>query len=270
MKKIRLDQLLYDRGLTGSRERARTSIMAGLVYVNGQKVDKPGTAVPDDAEVELRGDAIPYVSRGGLKLAKALRVFPVSPEGCVCMDCGASTGGFTDVMLQNGASKVYAVDVGYGQLAWKLRGDARVVCLERTNIRYIDEKQIPEPIDFAAADLSFISLRLVLGAVCARLKPHGTMICLVKPQFEAGKEKVGKKGVVRDPAVHREVLEDFAAYSRQAGFGLRGLDYSPIRGPEGNIEYLAWIEKDGESIPTPDLAQLVEASHAAHGKEDGE
>ena len=269
MKKIRLDQLLFDRGLTPSRERAKTSIMAGLVYVNGQKADKPGMAVALDAAVEVRGEALPYVSRGGLKLEKALRVFPVSPAGCVCMDCGASTGGFTDVMLQNGAAKVYAVDVGYGQLAWSLRNDPRVVCLERTNIRYINEELIPESVDFAAADLSFISLRLILGAVYARLRPHGNMICLVKPQFEAGKEKVGKKGVVRDPAVHREVLEDFLVYARQAGFGLRGLDYSPIRGPEGNIEYLAWIEKDGESITPPDLGALVEASHAAHGK-DGE
>ena len=270
MKKIRLDQRLFDLGLTESRERARTSIMAGLVYVNGQKADKPGMAVGEDAKVELRGEALPYVSRGGLKLEKALRVFPVSPKGCVCMDCGASTGGFTDVMLQNGAKKVYAVDVGYGQLAWSLRCDPRVVCLERTNIRYIDEETIPELIDFATADLSFISLRLVLGTVYARLKPHGNMICLVKPQFEAGRDKVGKKGVVRDSAVHRQVLEDFIAYSRQAGFGLRGMDFSPIRGPEGNIEYLAWIEKDGESVTPPDLTALVEASHAAHGKDDGQ
>ena len=270
MKKIRLDQLLFDRGLTESRERAKTSIMAGLVYVNGQKADKPGMAVLPEAAVELRGGALPYVSRGGLKLEKALRVFPISPQGCVCMDCGASTGGFTDVMLQNGAAKVYAVDVGYGQLAWSLRSDPRVVCLERTNIRYIDGDAIPEPIDFATADLSFISLRLVLGAVYARLRSHAAMVCLVKPQFEAGKDKVGKKGVVRDSAVHREVLEDFLGYSREAGFGLRGLDFSPIRGPEGNIEYLAWIEKDGKSIDAPDLAALVEASHAAHGKDDRE
>lgn len=267
MKKIRLDQLLFDRGLTPSRERARSSIMAGLVYVEGQKADKPGMGVAEDARVELRGESLPYVSRGGLKLAKALRVFDVSPRGCVCMDCGASTGGFTDVMLQNGAVKVYAVDVGYGQLAWSLRSDPRVVCLERTNVRYLTGDTIPEPIDFATADLSFISLRLVLGAVRDRLKPHGNMICLVKPQFEAGKDKVGKKGVVRDGAVHREVLADFIAYSREAGFGLRGLDYSPIRGPEGNIEYLAWIEKDGESIAPPDLEALVEASHDAHGKD---
>ena len=267
MKKIRLDQLLFDRGMTESRERAKTSVMAGLVYVNGQKADKPGMAVSEDAELELRGDALPYVSRGGLKLEKALRVFPVSPEGFVCLDCGASTGGFTDVMLQNGAAKVYAVDVGYGQLAWKLRNDPRVVCMERTNIRYVTPADIGEPVSFAAADLSFISLRLILGPVRELLSPGGEMICLVKPQFEAGREKVGKKGVVRDSAVHRQVLEDFAEYARAAGFGLRGLDYSPIRGPEGNIEYLAWLRKDGESIVLPDLQALVEASHAAHGKE---
>ena len=270
MKKIRLDQLLFDRGLTPSRERAKTSVMAGLVFVDGQRADKPGMAVAEDANVELRGEALPYVSRGGLKLEKALRVFDVSPRGRVCLDCGASTGGFTDVMLQNGAAKVYAVDVGYGQLAWSLRSDPRVVCLERTNIRYVTGETIPEPVGFAAADLSFISLRLVLGAVRELLVPHGDMICLVKPQFAAGKDKVGKKGVVRDPAVHREVLETFLAYSRQAGFGLRGLDYSPIRGPEGNIEYLAWIEKDGQSVETPDLTALVEASHAAHRKDDRE
>lgn len=268
MKKIRLDQLVFDRGMTESRERARTSIMAGLVTVNGRKADKPGMAVPEDAEVELRGDSIPYVSRGGLKLEKALRVFRITPEGHTCLDCGASTGGFTDVMLQNGARKVYAVDVGYGQLAWKIRNDPRVVCLERTNIRYITKKEIPESIDFAAADLSFISLSLILGAVYELLAPSADMVCLVKPQFEAGKEKVGKKGVVRDPSVHREVLEDFIDYSSRIGYGLRGLDYSPIRGPEGNIEYLAWIRKGSGSIDPPDLSALVEASHAAAGKEE--
>ena len=268
MKKCRLDQLLYDRGLTPSRERARTSVMAGLVYVNGQKETKPGTFVAEDAKIELRGEQLPYVSRGGLKLEKALRVFPVDVKGKICIDCGASTGGFTDVLLQNGAQKVYAVDVGYGQLAWSLRQDERVVCMERTNIRYVTPEQIGEPLEIAVADLSFISLRLVLSAVRELLKPSGQMICLVKPQFEAGKEKVGKKGVVRDSAVHLEVLEDFLDYSAKTGFGLKGLDFSPIRGPEGNIEYLAWLEKDAESIPAPDLAALVESSHAAHGKEN--
>ena len=268
MGKIRLDQLLFEKGFTESRERAKTSVMAGLVYVNGQKETKPGTFVPEDAILELRGEVIPYVSRGGLKLEKALRVFSIAPEGYTCLDCGASTGGFTDVLLQNGAKKVYAVDVGYGQLAWSLRNDPRVVCMERQNIRYITHEQIPEAVDFAAADLSFISLRLVLGTVYALLKDAGQMVCLVKPQFEAGKEKVGKKGVVRDPAVHREVLEDFLRYSRETGFGLLGLDYSPIRGPEGNIEYLAWLEKDGKGISAPDLAALVEMSHTAFRKEE--
>ena len=269
MKKQRLDQLVFEKGLTESRERARTSIMAGLVYVNGQKETKPGTFVDPDAPVELRGEQLRYVSRGGLKLEKALRVFPVDVSGAVCVDCGASTGGFTDVLLQNGARKVYAVDVGYGQLAWSLRQDPRVVSMERTNIRYVTPDQIGQRADIAVADLSFISLRLVLGPVRALLKADGEMICLVKPQFEAGKEKVGKKGVVRDPDVHREVLEDFIGYSREAGFGLKGLDYSPIRGPEGNIEYLAWLRKDSESIAMTDIAALVEASHAAHGKESG-
>lgn len=269
MKKQRLDQLVFEKGLTESRERARTSIMAGLVYVNGQKETKPGTFVDPDAPIELRGEQLRYVSRGGLKLEKALRVFPVDVSGAVCVDCGASTGGFTDVLLQNGARKVYAVDVGYGQLAWSLRQDPRVVSMERTNIRYVTPDQIGQRADIAVADLSFISLRLVLGPVRALLKADGEMICLVKPQFEAGKEKVGKKGVVRDPDVHREVLEDFIGYSREAGFGLKGLDYSPIRGPEGNIEYLAWLRKDSESIEMTDIAALVEASHAAHGKESG-
>ena len=270
MKKIRLDQLLFDRQLTESREKAKTTIMAGLVYVNGQKETKPGTAVLPEAEIEVRGSALPYVSRGGLKLEKALRVFPVTPRDGICLDCGASTGGFTDVMLQNGARKVYAVDVGYGQLAWSLRQDSRVVCMERTNVRYLTKNEIPETVDFATADLSFISLRLILPAVFQLLRDQGDMICLVKPQFEAGKEKVGKKGVVRDPDVHREVLESFLDYSTQAGFSLQGLDFSPIRGPEGNIEYLAWMKKGGESIPAPDLKALVEASHAAHGKDDSQ
>ncbi len=267
MKKVRLDQLIYDRGLAESRERAKTSVMAGIVYVNGQKETKPGTAVPEDAEVEVRGAVIPYVSRGGLKLEKALQVFPVDPKGAICVDCGASTGGFSDVLLKNGASKVYAVDVGYGQLAWSLRNDPRIVCMERTNIRYVTHQEIPEEMDLAVADLSFISLRLVLGPIYGLLKDHGQVICLVKPQFEAGKEKVGKKGVVRDSSVHVEVLENFCVFAREAGFGLKGLDYSPIRGPEGNIEYLAWLEKDGEDGPAPDIQALVEASHREHGKD---
>ena len=267
MKKVRLDQLVFDKGLTPSRERARTSIMAGLVFVNGQKETKPGTPVPEDAEISVKGDAIPYVSRGGLKLEKALKVFPIDPTGWICADCGASTGGFTDVLLQNGAAKVYAIDVGYGQLAYKLRQDERVVCMERTNVRYVTHEQVPDLIDLATADLSFISLRLVLPAMWGLLRDHGYAVCLVKPQFEAGREKVGKKGVVRDPSVHEEVLRDFVDFSEEAGFALQGLDFSPIRGPEGNIEYLAWLEKNGAGSFVPDIPALVEASHAAHGKD---
>ena len=270
MKKIRLDQLVFDKGLAESRERAKAYIMAGSVYVNGQKETKPGTSVPEDAAVEMRGETLPYVSRGGWKLEKALRVFPIDVSSSVCIDCGASTGGFTDVLLKNGAAKVYAVDVGYGQLAWSLRTDPRVVCMERTNIRYATHEQIPEEMEGAVADLSFISLRLVLGAVCALLKPGGEMVCLVKPQFEAGKDKVGKKGVVRDPAVHADVLCEFLRYAPECGFGVRGLDFSPIRGPEGNIEYLAWLKKGADSIPEPDIEALVAASHAAHGKDSNQ
>ena len=268
MKKIRLDQLVFEKGLTESRERAKTSIMAGLVYVNGQKELKPGTSFAEDVTIELRGEVIPYVSRGGLKLEKALRVFPIRPTGMTCLDCGASTGGFTDVLLKNGAEKVFAVDVGYGQLAWSLRTDPRVVCMERTNVRYLTREQIPDEIDLAVADVSFISLRLILPAVNELLRENGQMVCLVKPQFECGKEKVGKKGVVRDPAVHKEVLDDFLIYSAEAGFTLRGMDFSPIRGPEGNIEYLAWMEKGGGDPYIPDTAAVVRSSHQAHGGSD--
>ena len=265
--KERLDVLLVARGLAETRSKAQAIIMSGEVYVDGQKVDKAGADIPLEAEIEVRGSTCPYVSRGGWKLEKALRVFPVDVKDAVCIDCGASTGGFTDVLLQSGAAKVYAVDVGYGQLAWSLRTDPRVVCMERTNIRYVTHEQIPEEMDVAVADLSFISLRLILGAVGALLKPEGEMVCLVKPQFEAGKDKVGKKGVVRDPAVHAEVLREFLRYAPECGFGVRGLDFSPIRGPEGNIEYLAWLKKGAESIPEPDIDALVAASHAAHGKD---
>lgn len=267
MKKIRLDQLIFDKGLAESRERAKAYIMAGHIYVNGQKETKPGTSVAEDATIELRGETLPYVSRGGWKLEKALRVFPLNVQNAVCIDCGASTGGFTDVLLKNGAAKVYSVDVGYGQLAWSLRTDPRVVCMERTNIRYVTHEQIPEEMDIAVADLSFISLRLVLPAICALLKPGAPMVCLVKPQFEAGKEKVGKKGVVRDPAVHAEVLREFLRYAPECGFGVKGLDFSPIRGPEGNIEYLAWLEKGAAGIPDVDVEALVTASHEMHGKD---
>lgn len=202
MKKIRLDQLVFDLGLAESRERAKTTVMSGLVFVNGQRADKPGMQVSPDVNVEVKGTALPYVSRGGLKLEKALKVFPIDVNGKVCIDCGASTGGFTDVLLKNGAAKVYSVDVGYGQLAWSLRNDERVVNMERTNIRYISSEQIPEPLDICVMDLSFISVKLVLPAVCALLKDDAQLVCLIKPQFEAGREEVGKKGVVRDKAVH--------------------------------------------------------------------
>lgn len=262
MKKVRLDQLVFDLGLTESRERAKTTVMSGLVYVNGQKADKPGMQVAPDVKVEVRGDALPYVSRGGFKLEKALSVFPVDPTGLVCIDCGASTGGFTDVLLKNGASKVYAVDVGYGQLAWSLRNDARVVSMERTNVRYLTPEQIPEPLDLAVMDLSFISVRLILPAVYPLLKDNAAVVCLIKPQFEAGREEVGKKGVVRDRSVHLSVLNTFLDFVPTVGFTTLGLDYSPIKGPEGNIEYLAYLRKG--SYPAAELnpVQIVEQSHA--------
>ncbi len=261
MKKIRLDQLVFDKGLTESRERARTTVMAGLVFVNGQRVDKPGTAVDPEAKIEVHGETLPFVSRGGYKLDKALKVFPVDPAGKVCLDCGASTGGFTDVLLQHGAGKVYAVDVGYGQLAWKLRTDERVVNLERTNLRYITEEQIPDPIDLAVMDVSFISIRLVIPAVKALLKPGADFICLIKPQFEAGREDVGKKGVVRDSAVHERVIREILDFVPGAGLTVEGLDFSPIKGPEGNIEYLCWLKNREGERKDFDVAGLVSASH---------
>ncbi len=236
--KERLDVLMVQRGLAQSREKAKALIMSGIVYVNGQKEDKAGASFPADVTVEVRGNTLKYVSRGGLKFEKAVRCFHIRPEGKVCMDVGASTGGFTDCMLQNGAAKVYAVDVGHGQLDWKLRNDPRVVCLERTNIRYATREQVPEEIALASIDVSFISLSKVLPAVRALLKRGGEVAALIKPQFEAGREKVGKHGVVRDPAVHREVIQAAAGYAAENGFLVRGLTFSPIRGPEGNIEYL--------------------------------
>ncbi len=262
MAKQRLDVALVGRGLAETRQKALSTIMSGVVYVNGQKVDKAGTPVADDAVIEVRGNALPYVSRGGLKLEKAMHAFALTLERLVCADIGASTGGFTDCMLQNGAARVYAVDVGYGQLDWRLRNDPRVVCLERTNARYLTHEQIPDELDFASIDVSFISLRLILPAVNGLLKPDGRVACLVKPQFEAGREKVGKKGVVRDPAVHREVLEHFLAHAAESGFAVRGLTYSPIRGPEGNIEYLGFLEKGTREARDFDLAELVRQSHA--------
>ena len=267
--KKRLDVLLTERGLQESRQRAQAVIMSGEVFVNGQRVDKPGTAVAEDAQIEVRGGTLAYVSRGGLKLEKAMAAFPIDLNGAVCADIGASTGGFTDCMLQNGAEKVYAVDVGYGQLAWKLRSDPRVVCLERTNARYLTHEQVPDELDFASVDVSFISLKLILPPLNGLLKDGGHAACLVKPQFEAGREKVGKKGVVRDPAVHLEVLEHFLDHARDAGFAVLGLTYSPIRGPEGNIEYLGYMEKGPWQERTFDLKALVDESHQTL-KEHGE
>ena len=264
--KTRLDVLLVERGLQETRQKAQATIMSGLVFVNNQKVDKVGTPVANDAEIEVRGNALKYVSRGGLKLEKAMTSFALSLDSCICGDIGASTGGFTDCMLQNGAKKVYAVDVGYGQLDWKLRNDPRVVCMERTNARYLSHEQIPDELDFASIDVSFISLKLILPAVHNVLKAGGHVACLVKPQFEAGREKVGKKGVVRDPGVHLEVLENFLIHAKESGFTVLDLTYSPIRGPEGNIEYLGYLES-GEWVEKKfDLKALVEASHSELGE----
>ena len=262
MSKKRLDVLLHERGLSESRQRAQADIMGGWVYVDGQQVLKAGTAVSEEAVIEVRGQAIPYVSRGGLKLAKAMDVFGLDLTGMICADIGASTGGFSDCMLQHGAAKVYAVDTGYGKLAWKLRTDARVVPLERTNARYLTHEQIPEDLDLASVDVSFISLRLILPALRGVLGPGGQVVCLVKPQFEAGKEKVGKKGVVRDPKVHLEVLEHFLNHADEADFTVKDMTFSPIRGPEGNIEYLGHLTVGRGPAYTGDLAALVETSHA--------
>ena len=262
MSKKRLDVLLHERGLSESRQRAQADIMGGWVYVDGQQVLKAGTAVSEEAVIEVRGQAIPYVSRGGLKLAKAMDVFSLDLTGMICADIGASTGGFSDCMLQHGAAKVYAVDTGYGKLAWKLRTDERVVPLERTNARYLTHEQIPEELDLASVDVSFISLRLILPALRGVLGPGGQVVRLVKPQFEAGKEKVDKKGVVRDPKVHLEVLEHFLVHADEADFTVKDMTFSPIRGPEGNIEYLGHLTVGRGPAYTGDLAALVEASHA--------
>lgn len=261
MSKKRLDVLLCEKGLAESRQKAQALIMAGDVFVDGRKADKAGMPAEESAQLEVRGNTLRYVSRGGLKLEKAMAEFPISLAGKTAADIGASTGGFTDCMLQNGAEKVYAVDVGYGQLAWKLRNDPRVVCLERTNARYLSREQIPVPLDFASVDVSFISLKLILPALRALLSDSGETVCLVKPQFEAGRELVGKKGVVRDPAVHLMVLEQFLVHAAQSGFTVKGLTFSPIRGPEGNIEYLGWLAA-GTGLPfTGDLKELVDVSH---------
>ena len=247
-KKERLDILVVNNGLAPSREKAKALIMSGEVFVNGNREDKAGATFASDAQIELRGKGLKYVSRGGLKLEKAMSAFSLSMEGKVCMDIGASTGGFTDCMLQNGAAKVFAVDVGYGQFAWKLRQDPRVVCMEKTNIRYVTPEQIGEPLDFASVDVSFISLTKVLGVAYDLLKNGGQMVCLIKPQFEAGRQKVGKKGVVRDPKVHEEVIASVLSFATKIGFAVDALDYSPIKGPEGNIEYLVCIHKPAASL----------------------
>ena len=261
MKK-RLDIYLVEQGFFPSREKAKAVIMAGQVYINHQKADKPGMEVPDEAAVEVRGETLKYVSRGGLKLEKAMQVFPVVLDGKTCMDIGASHGGFTDCMLQNGAAKVYAVDVGYGQLDWKLRNDPKVVNMERTNIRYVTREQVPDEIDFISVDVSFISLKLVLPVAALLLKEDGQAVCLVKPQFEAGREKVGKKGVVRERSTHIEVLEHAASYAAENGFAVCGMDFSPVKGPEGNIEYLMYLRRgDACQIDRTQLVQLVNRSH---------
>lgn len=244
--KERLDVLLVSRGLAASREKAKAVIMAGIVYVDGQKEDKAGSTFADTVNIEVRGNTLKYVSRGGLKLEKAMSHFGLSLEGRVCMDVGASTGGFTDCMLQNGAVKVYSIDVGHGQLDWKLRNDPRVVCMERTNIRYVTPEDIGEPTSFVSIDVSFISLTKVLYPVRQLLSEDGEIVCLIKPQFEAGREKVGKKGVVRDPKVHLEVIRSVMGYASSIGFEIRHLEFSPIKGPEGNIEYLLHLKKQPE------------------------
>ncbi len=262
-KKTRLDVAVFEQGYAPSREKAKAIIMAGIVYVNNQKVDKAGFELKEGDVLEVRGKTLQYVSRGGLKLEKAMQEFPITLEGKVCMDVGASTGGFTDCMLQNGAVKVYSVDVGYGQLAWKLRIDERVVNLERTNFRYATREQIPDEVDFASVDVSFISLKHILPNLNTLLASDGQAVCLIKPQFEAGKEKVGKKGVVRDLNVHLEVVENVINLALENGFSVMRLQFSPIKGPEGNIEYLIYLNKSQEPVVSDDVnaKELVNMSH---------
>lgn len=265
IKKLRLDVALTERGLAPSREKAKALIMAGEVFVDGEKCDKAGETVREDASIELRGKGLRYVSRGGLKLEKAMELYGLTLEGKVCMDIGASTGGFTDCMLQNGASRVYAIDVGYGQLAWSLRTDARVINLERTNVRYLTPEQVPELVQFASVDVSFISLTLVLPVLFQFLADGGEAVCLVKPQFEAGKGKVGKKGVVREPEIHIEVCEKIYDFCTGHGFCVKAMTFSPVKGPEGNIEYLFYLQK-GDAAASAGrewIPELVEQSHQA-------
>ena len=270
MAKERLDVLLVSRGLAESREKAKAIIMSGNVYVDGQKEDKAGSNFPAEAVIEVRGNTLKYVSRGGLKLEKAMENFDVTLAGKICMDVGSSTGGFTDCMLQNGAVKVYAVDVGHGQLAWKLRNDERVVCMEKTNIRYVTPEDIEEPVDFSSIDVSFISLTKVLLPVRNLLSQDGQIVCLIKPQFEAGREKVGKKGVVRDPAVHREVIAKVMDFAALLHFSVLGLTWSPIKGPEGNIEYLLHLKKhpEGTEVPVSLDVSVEDVVKEAHGQLD--
>ena len=259
----RLDQAVFNRGFAESREKAKAFIMAGVVFVNNQKADKPGMTIKPEDELEVRANPLKYVSRGGLKLEKAMEVFNLRLDEMICADIGASTGGFTDCMLQNGAKKVYAIDVGYGQLAWKLRTDSRVVNLERTNFRYVTNKEIPDVLDFASVDVSFISLSIIIPALVPLLKEDGSAVCLIKPQFEAGKDKVGKKGVVRDPAVHKEVIEKIVDVMKSNGLSVIGLDFSPVKGPEGNIEYLIYVQKRNEIFISKeiDIDIITKASH---------
>lgn len=259
--KKRLDVLLTEQGYADSRARAQAIIMSGIVYVDGQKADKPGTAYEETVTIEVRGAVCPYVSRGGLKLEKALRDFGVKPEGFVCSDSGASTGGFTDCLLQQGAKKVFAIDVGYGQLDWKIRSDERVVVMERTNIRYVTPDDLGEPLDLSVIDVSFISLKIVLPAIKQLLKPTGQVLCLIKPQFEAGRDKVGKKGVVREPQTHCEVLDGFVTLAHELGFTILGLTFSPVKGPEGNIEFLGHLTLADQPGIEPDTASVVAEAH---------
>ncbi len=274
IKKERLDVLLVNRGLAPSREKAKAIIMSGIVYVDDNKEDKAGTVFPDTVNIEVRGNTLKFVSRGGLKLEKAMNEFDISLDNTICMDVGSSTGGFTDCMLQSGAVKVYSVDVGHGQLAWKLRNDERVVCMEKTNIRYVTEDDIADKLDFSSIDVSFISLTKVLLPVKALLKDDGRIVCLIKPQFEAGREKVGKKGVVRDRKVHEEVIEMVVDYAREIELYPLALTFSPVKGPEGNIEYLLYMSKDKayaenwKPITKQDILEVVEKSHSTLNKDE--
>ncbi len=261
MSKIRLDINLVNKGLFDSREKARRAIMEGIVFVNGTREDKAGFQVCDDAEIEIKGNRLPYVSRGGLKLEKAIKEFNIDLSDKICLDIGASTGGFTDCMLQNGAKKVYSVDVGYGQLAWKLRSDDRVVVMERTNFRHVSPEDIGEMVGFASADVSFISLDKIIPPAKKILKPDADMVCLIKPQFEAGREKIGKKGVVKDEAVHQEVIERIIKLAHELEFSIKGLSYSPIKGPKGNIEYLLYIGQGKKNQSNFSIEETVKLAH---------